>query len=336
MVDLEQYPVVGGARRGDIFADVVGDGAEFHSGGNKGAALDEGIPNARTVSEDVDQFFNPNRIFDGVRLARKHFEGTHGAEGAVDEERDIIGLDRAGVAGFDDDGRLAVHRSGVIEIARGSGISGTFAPDNNVVEAEGKDHFLGDAILSFVASGAPISVGAEALVEVAAMVVDEVVAAVDDFLGDEVGGALGLRAVGFAGVKTVHAFIVDGIDVGDFLFEGLNVDERDEDDGARDLRGVEGGDEFFDGDDGDVFGAVRAGDEREDFAGLGAAYDDDGNAGGRIDAGGDFESAGGFFAGSGGGGADCEFRLRRNGHTTKRNEKQGAKNRITETHHSPT
>src|SRR5437660_10242774 len=125
------------------------------------------------------------------------------------------------------------------------------------------------------------------------MVVDEVVAAVDDFLGDEVGGALGLRAVGFAGVKTVHAFIVDGIDVGDFLFEGLNVDERNEDDGARDLRGVESGDEFFDGDDGDVFGAVRGGDEREYFGGLGADKADDGDAGGSGSARGNVETDGG-------------------------------------------
>jgi len=232
-----------------------------------------------------------------VRLARKHFKRAHGAEGAVDEESDVIGLDGAGVAGFDDDRRLAAHRSRVIEIARSSGISGAFAPDNNVVEAEGKDHFFGSAILSFAAGGAPISVGAEALVEVATMVVDEVVAAVDDFLGDEVGGALGLRAIGFAGVKPVHAFVVDGIDVGDFLFEGLNVDERNEDDGARDLRGVESGDEFFDGDDGDVFGAVSAGDEREDFAGFGAVYDDDGDAGGGIDASGDFEISRRFLPG---------------------------------------
>ena len=39
-----------------------------------------------------------------------------------------------------------------------------------------------------------------------------------------------------------------------------------EDDGAGDLGGVERGDEFFDGDDGDVLGAVGAGDEGEDLA----------------------------------------------------------------------
>jgi len=65
--------------------------------------------------------------------------------------------------------------------------------------------------------GPPVSVGAEALVEVAAVVVDEVVTVVDDFLGDEVGGALRLRAVGFAGVEAVHAFVVHRIDVGDLF-----------------------------------------------------------------------------------------------------------------------
>src|SRR5438132_7697491 len=84
-------------------SDVVGDGAEFHSGGDIGAALDEGIPDAGTVSEDVDEFFNPDGILDGVRLTGKHFERPHGAERAVDEERNIIGLYGTGVAGLDDD-----------------------------------------------------------------------------------------------------------------------------------------------------------------------------------------------------------------------------------------
>ncbi len=177
--------------------------------------------------------------------------------------------------------------------------------------------------------------GAEALVEVAAVVVDEVVAAVDDFLGDEVGGTVGLRAVRFAGVEAVHAFVVHRIDVGDFLLERLNVDERDENDGAGNLRGVESGDEFFDGDDGDVFGAMSAGDEREDFARLDAVHDDDGDAGGGVKASGNFESAGGFFAGGGRGGADGEFGLRRNQIATRRCEKRRSENGTREAHHSP-
>jgi len=42
---------------------------------------------------------------------------------------------------------------------------GAFAPDDDVIEAEGEDHFLGGAVLSFAAGGAPVGVRAEALVE---------------------------------------------------------------------------------------------------------------------------------------------------------------------------
>ncbi len=74
------------------------------------------------------------------------------------------------------------------------------------------------------------------------MVVDQVVAAIDDLFGDEVGGAIGLRAIGFAGIEAVHALVVHRIDVRDFLFEGSNVDQRNEDDRAGDCGGVEIGD----------------------------------------------------------------------------------------------
>src|SRR5258708_2082728 len=177
------------------------------------------------------------------------------------------------------------------------------------IPAEGANFCLGGAILRFAAGGPPESVGRKGFVEFTAVVVDEIVAAVDDFLGDEVGGAFGLCAVGFAGVEAVHAFVVHRIDVRDFLLEGLNVDERNEDDGAGDLRGVESGDEFFDGDDGNIFSAVSAGDEREDSSGLRAVDDDDGDAGGGVDGGRNFESARGFFAGGGGSGADSEAGL---------------------------
>src|SRR5216684_21359 len=212
-----------------------------------------------------------------MRIAGEHFEGAHGAEGAVDEEREVVGFYGAGVAGFDDDGRFAADGGGVVEIASGGGVGGALAPDDDVVEAEGENHFFGDAILLFPSRRAPVGVRAEAFVEVAAVVVDQVVAAVDDLLGDEEGGALGLRAVGFAGVEAVHAFVVGRIDVGNFLLEGGDVDERNEDDDAGELPGVEGGNEFFDGD-----------------------------VGGGVDTGGDFKVAGGFLAGSGSGGADAE------------------------------
>ena len=44
----------GGARLGDDFADVVGDGAELHAGGDVGASFDEGIPDAGTFGEDIN------------------------------------------------------------------------------------------------------------------------------------------------------------------------------------------------------------------------------------------------------------------------------------------
>src|SRR5713226_9509050 len=325
----------GGTGLGNDFAGVIGDGAELHSGGNVGAAFDEGIPDAGAVGEDINEFFDPDWIFDRMRIAGEHFQGAHGAESAVDEEGEVVGVDGAGVAGFDNDRRLAADGSGVIEIAGGRGVGGAFAPDDDVIEAEGEDHFLRGAVLGFAAGGAPVGVRAEALVEVAAVVVDEVVAAVDDFLGDEVRGALGLGAVGFAGIKAVHAFVVDGIDVGNFLFERLDVDERDEDYGAGNLGGVENGDEFFDGDDGDVFGAVSAGDEREDFAGLGAVDDDDRDAGSGVDTGRNCESAGGFFAGRGGGGADGEAGLGASSAATDESQKKQDKNRMTQTHRAP-
>ncbi len=259
-VDVENDAGDRGARLSDEFAEVIGDGAELHPGGNVSSSLDEGIPDSRAVGENVSKFFNPDGIFDGMGFAGEHFEGAYAAESAVDEEGEVVGFDSARMTGFDHDGGFAADGGGVIEIASGGGVGGALAPDNDVIEAEGEDHFLGDAILLFPSRRAPVGVGAEAFVQVAAVVVDEVVAAVDDLFGDEERGALGLRAVGFAGVEAVHAFVVGGIDVGDFLLEGGDVDERNEDDDAGKLRGVEGGDEFFDGDDGGVFGAVGAGD----------------------------------------------------------------------------
>src|SRR5882672_3484151 len=270
-----------------------------------------------------------------MRIAGENLQCAHGTEGAVDEEGEVVGLDGAGVAGFDNDGGLAADGGGVIEIAGGGGVRGALAPDNDVIKAEGEDHILGGAVLRFPAGGSPVGVGAEALVEVAAMVVNEVIAAVDDFLGDEERSALGLRAVGFAGIEAVHALVVDGIDVGNFLLEGLDIDEWDENDGAGDLLGVESGDELFNGNDGGVFGAVGAGDKCEDFAGLGAVYHDDGDVCRGVDTCGDFEIAGGFLAWGGGGGANGEGGLGKRGRAEYRREKGGCKNRMKKSHHSP-
>src|SRR2546425_8567448 len=109
------------ARLGNEFAEVIGDGAKLHSGGNVGSALDEGIPDSRAVGEYVRELFNPDGILDRMRIAGEHFEGAHGAEGAVDEECEVVRFHGAGMAGFDDDGGFAADGGGVIEIARGGG-----------------------------------------------------------------------------------------------------------------------------------------------------------------------------------------------------------------------
>src|SRR5882762_6479937 len=272
-VDMENDAGDRGARLGDELAEVISDGAKLRSRGNVGSAFDQGIPDSRAVGEHVSEFFNPDGIFDRMRIASEDFESAHRAQGAVDEEGEVVGFDGAGVAGFDDDGGFAADGGGVIEVASGGGIAGALAPDDDVIKTESEDHLLGDAILLFPSRRAPVGVGAEAFVKVAAVVVDEEVAAVDDLFGDEEGGALGLRAIGFAGVKAVHAFVVGGIDVGDFLLERGDIHEWDKDDDAADLCGVERGDKFFDGDDGGVLGAVGAGDEGESFSRLCAVYD---------------------------------------------------------------
>src|SRR6202158_4284976 len=53
-VDVEDDGGDGSAGLGDELARVVGDGAELHSSRDVGAALDEGIPDAGTVGEDVN------------------------------------------------------------------------------------------------------------------------------------------------------------------------------------------------------------------------------------------------------------------------------------------
>ena len=71
-VDVEDDAGDGGAGLSDGFAEVVGDGAEFHAGGDVGAALDERIPDSGAVGEDVFEFFDPDGILDGVRVAGEH------------------------------------------------------------------------------------------------------------------------------------------------------------------------------------------------------------------------------------------------------------------------
>ena len=112
----------------------------------------------------------------------------------------------------------------VLSIASGAEVGGTVAPYNDVVESKGEDHLFGYAVLALLASRGPIRVRPEALVEIAAVVVDKIITSIDDLFGDKKGRTFSLRPIGFPGVKAVHALVIDRVDMGDFLFEGLNVD----------------------------------------------------------------------------------------------------------------
>jgi hypothetical protein len=152
-----------------------------------------------------------------------------------------------------------------------------------VIESKGEDHLFGYTVLGLLASWCPVRVRAEVLVEIAAMVVDKIITSIDDLFGDNEGRTFSLRPIGFPRVEAVHALAVDGVNVGDLLFEGLNVDEGDKDNGAGDLRRIKQVDQFFKRDDRGVFSSVSARDKSQDRTTLFAVDDDDGNVGSRID-----------------------------------------------------
>ena len=114
-----------------------------------------------------------------------------------------------------------------------------------MVESKGEDHLFGYTVLGLLASRCPVGVRAQALVEIAAVVVDKIITSIDDLFSDKKGRTLSLRPISFPRVEAVHALVIDGVHMGDLLFEGLNVDEGDKDNGAGDLRGIKSVDEFF-------------------------------------------------------------------------------------------
>ena len=74
-----------------------------------------------------------------------------------------------------------------------------------------------------LASGSPVSVGTEALVEVSAVEVDQVVAALDDLVRDDKKGPFRLGPICLAGIEAVHALAIDRIEVRHFLLERSNI-----------------------------------------------------------------------------------------------------------------
>jgi len=149
----------------------------------------------------------------------------------------------------------------------------------------------------------PVRVWPQILVDIAAVVIHQVVAALDNLFCDRIRNALRLRAIRLAGIKAVHALAVHRIHVRHFLLKGRNIDQRQDDDGAGNLRGIEHLNDFLQGDDGGVFSSVRAGNQSKHRAGLVSSDDDNGDRSSCVNASGDFQSAGGFLSRSGRGGA---------------------------------
>src|SRR5215469_3876601 len=102
------------------FAEVVSDKADFHALLNIGTTLRKRVPNARAAGQDIHDSVEPDGIFDGPRVSRKHFESAHGAECPVDEEGDVIPFDGTGIASFDDDRGFAASGGSVVQVASGA------------------------------------------------------------------------------------------------------------------------------------------------------------------------------------------------------------------------
>src|SRR5215469_11314048 len=123
-------------------AEIVGDKTDFHPLLNIGTTLHKRVPNARAVGQDIHDSVEPHGILDGPRSSWKHFESAHGAECPVHEEGDIIRVDDAGIASFNDDGRFAASSRGIVEVASGAQVRGTVAPYDDMVESKRENHLF--------------------------------------------------------------------------------------------------------------------------------------------------------------------------------------------------
>jgi len=93
----------------------------FHASGDVGAALDEGIPDAGAVGEDIDEFVSIQTGFSmGCGSPGSILRGAHGAERAVDEESEVRRFRRCRRDRLRQRWTVfAADGSSVIEIARG-------------------------------------------------------------------------------------------------------------------------------------------------------------------------------------------------------------------------
>jgi hypothetical protein len=122
-------PATGGTDLEDGFVEIIGDIADLHTFLDVCSTLDERIPDAGALRDDVNDSLKPDRILNGMRIAGKHFERAHHAERAVDEQGNVVTLHRPCITRFDDDGRFATGRRGIVEVAGCVKFSRAIAPD---------------------------------------------------------------------------------------------------------------------------------------------------------------------------------------------------------------
>src|SRR5262245_59165995 len=102
--------------------------------------------------------------------------------------------------------------------------------------------------------------------------------------GYQIRSTIRLSSVHLIGIQSVHALAVNRVDVLYFLLEGWNIDKRNDDYGARNLRRIEPSNQSLKSDDRGVFGTVCARYKRKHWPGLGSVDHRHRNVCSRVDA----------------------------------------------------
>ena len=226
----------------------------------------------------------------------------------------VTGTNRAWPSGL----RVAAVGAGTAQALGELGFRAVIAPP-------GERHFTRDRIGARIETEwTPIAVGPKRFVAVARVNVREIVSALDNFVGDRIGDPLRHGAVGLPGIDAIQVFPVHRAVVDRAAEERRHIRDMDDEHGAAQGCGIERGAYPLEGDDRRDLGAVRAGDERERWPGLGTTDDRYRNARGGVDTGRHLDESGHALAGSSNGRADRESSgLLSDGEQKSRNDGKG-------------
>jgi hypothetical protein len=149
--DVQHDPCLRRSRVQECLAEVIGDVADEHPLLDVRAALDARVEHARLVAGDARDPLHPHRVLDDSGDAGNHPEIAHHVQAAVDEQVDVVGLHRAGVARLGGERSLAARARGVLQVPGLRRVLGTVGGDDDGVEAEGQDHVARHLVLLLVA-----------------------------------------------------------------------------------------------------------------------------------------------------------------------------------------